>query len=116
MDIVVTIPKREYGNDDLETEQMQREGGRQFWAVKRWPAKLAVGERIYFVRGGEVESSMRVVEIRKDAEQTCDTTFRTWRGHLLFMNDLRKEALPLAVKGFQGFRYRWWNLSAESTT
>ena len=115
MDIVVTIPKSEYKNDDAETELMQREGGCQFWCMKKMPTNLHIGDRVYFVRDGKVESSMRVIDIRKNGEQSCDTTFRQWRGHLIYMNDLRQETLPFKIKGFQGFRYRWWGVPEIKT-
>ena len=112
MDIVVTIPKKEYDNDDRENEVLSKEGGRQFWAMKGSP-NIAVGERVYFVKHGRIDHSMRVDEIRKKAAMQCDVTDRQWYGNtLLIMND--RQPFPItfgqsiAVRGFQGFRYKWW--------
>ncbi len=50
---------------------------------------------------------MRVLRIEEKATATCEVTNRTWSGCLIFMDDLRQEQLE-QVRGFQGFRYRWW--------
>jgi hypothetical protein len=110
VDIVVTIPKNEYENDRIETEEfLSSREARQFWAMGRRPAKLDVGDRAYFVKNGLVESSMRVVGINTDATQKCDVTDRVWKGAcILYLDDLQYCGLGIAIKGFRGFRYRWW--------
>jgi len=111
MDIVVTIPKHEYTNDDRETKDfLETEGSCQFWVFKsRKPAKLAVGDRVHFVKNGRVESSMKVIEIRENVVQVCNTTGRSWGGRcIVFMNDLQYHETIIESKGFQGFRYKWW--------
>lgn len=107
MDIVVTIPKSEYANDDLETSVYEQGDYEQFWQLRNRPKQLNIGDRVYFVKNGQLESSMRVTRIEKDAAATCDVTNRTWRGCLVYMDDLQIEN-GMKVKGFQGFRYRWW--------
>lgn len=69
--------------------------------------KLNIGERVYFVKNGIIESSMRVIRIEAKATASCEVTNRTWNGCLIFMDDLRQEQLE-QVRGFPGFRYRWW--------
>lgn len=109
MDIVVTIPKSEYKNDDLETEYLNNNSDAfQFWTFKRFPKNLNVGDRIYFVKNNKIESSMRVIRIPDYVQEVCEVTGRTWEGKFVYMNDLRYENLPFEVKGFQGFRYKWW--------
>lgn len=107
MDIVVTIPKSEYANDDKETSVYEQGGYEQFWQLSKRPTKLNVGDRIYFVKHGRVESSMQVVRIETNSTGLCDVTNREWRGCLIYMNDLKIEN-GIETKGFQGFRYRWW--------
>lgn len=57
---------------------------------------------------------MRVFQIRytefdKPIMEFCYVTKRIWKGQcILCIDDLRDENLPFEVKGFQGFRYRWW--------
>ena len=110
MDIVVTIPKSEYANDDAETEALlNEEGSCQFWTLSNIPKKLSIGDRVYFVKHSRVESSMRVFDIRENASQECDVTGRTWQGKcILYMDDLQYCETIIEAKGFQGFRYKWW--------
>jgi hypothetical protein len=108
-DIVVTIPKLEYENFAQELEDMKRDPELQkFWTLPRIPKNLNAGDRMYLVHSGRVAYSVRVNIIEEDSETQCETTGRTWGGGCqVFGNDLREEKGP-DVRGFQGFRYRWW--------
>lgn len=110
MDIVVTIPKSEYKNDDRETKEMIEKNYIQFWSLSKTPKKLKIGDRIYFVKNKQIESSMKVIEIETNSVKKCETTERLWVGNCqISMDNLRNEThLKLCVKGFQGFRYKWW--------
>lgn len=44
----------------------------------------------------------------KITENICEVTGRKWKGYTIYVHDLREENLPFEVRGFQGFRYRWW--------
>lgn len=109
IDIVVTIPKSEYKNDDKETKYFlkNQEDTCQFWTMNRVPKKLQLGDRIYFVKNNKIESSMRFIYDDRGSNH-CVVTNRDWYGYTIFMDDLRYEDLPFEVKGFQGFRYKWW--------
>jgi hypothetical protein len=110
MDIVLTIPKSEYKHDDLETKYLkENKDAFQFWTLSRKPTKLNIGDRVYFVKNNKIDSSMEVFNIKKHSTIKCEVTDRVWSGeYQIFMNDLREENLDFEVKGFQGFRYRWW--------
>lgn len=108
MDIVVTIPKSEYNNDDKETKEMLEHDYIQFWTLARVPKRLAVGDRIYFVKNKCIESSMRVLEIKVNSSMDCETTGRTWSGRCQIVMDSLREEYIENVSGFQGFRYKWW--------
>lgn len=109
MDIVITIPKSEYKYDEKETEYfLSHKDAYQFWNLHRIPKKLNAGDRVYFVKNNKIESSMQVYNFESEAINTCEVTGRTWKGCTLYMRDLKKEIFNFAVKGFQGFRYRWW--------
>ena len=108
-DIVATIPKSEYENDDLETQRMKHHNENQFWTMRKIPKAIGIGSRIYFVKYGMIESSMKIFKIERDKEETCTTTNRVWKGNLLYMNDLQYLDNPIPCKGFQGYRYKWWN-------
>ena len=107
LDIVVTIPKSEYENDNKEATVYEQGRYEQFWQLSRQPKKLNIGDRVYFVKNGFIESSMKVIRIETKATATREVTNRAWNGCLIFMDDLRQEQLE-RVRGFQGFRYRWW--------
>lgn len=116
MDIVVTIPKNEYINDEVETKWFTKNlDSYQFWTLNKIPKKLKCNDRIYFIKNNKVESSMNIFQIEyaepcKLIIENCYVTGRQWKGKcILYMNDLKYEDLPFEVKGFQGFRYRWWN-------
>lgn len=109
LDIVITIPKHEYENDDKETKDMLEKDLVQFWTLSRVPKKLNIGDRVYFVKNGKIESSMRVIDIIQDSIMTCETTGMVWSGKCqIVVDDLRVEQLDIKAQGFQGFRYKWW--------
>ena len=66
-----------------------------------------IGDRVYFVKNGCIDTSMKVMRIEEKATAACEVTTHMWNGCLIFMDDLRQEQLE-QIKGFQGFRYRWW--------
>lgn len=105
--IVVTIPKYEYENDDKETDVYKQGGYELFWQLSKRPKRLNISDRVYFVKNGCIESSMRVIRIEEKATATCGVTNRTWSGCLIFMDDLQQENIQ-NINGFRGFRYRWW--------
>lgn len=108
MDIVVTIPKTEYENDDKERIDVQEKRLVQFWMLARRPKRLNVGDRVYFVKYGRIESSMKVIEIKVRSKMTCETTGREWSGSCQIVMDNRQAETGIEAKGFQGFRYKWW--------
>jgi len=107
-DVVVTIPKSEYKNDDLETDKMKKEGLTQFWNFKKLPKNLGIGSKIYFVKNGEVESYMVVFKIDQKTSEQCSTTGRNWEGNIVHMKNLVYLDKKIPCKGFQGYRYKWW--------
>jgi hypothetical protein len=109
MDIVVTIPMVEYDNNELEDKNIKDDNCQAFWSTSKTPKNLNINDRVYFVKAGKVYSSMRVIKILKDSNLKCSTTGRTWSGSCqLIMDDFREEKIDIKTKGFQGFRYKWW--------
>lgn len=110
MDIVVTIPKSEYKNDDKETFDIINKDLAAFWTFKRaFPKDLQKGDRVYFVKHNKIDNSMIVTDFCSEYQQICTTTNRTWQGYIVMLDNLRDERdLNITVKGFQGFRYKWW--------
>lgn len=122
MDIVVTIPKSEYANNDKERhvqKTLKNYTGDSYFGFRVFPTKpnVAVGERIYFVRDGMVsyskeifEVSGKIVGLGNGIELVCDVTGRTWKGKcaVYFKNERDEKHLNILCKGFQGYRYKWW--------
>lgn len=107
LDIIVTIPKSEYMNDDIETKHMEIDDSLvQFWTLSKVPKELKIGDRVYFIKKNKIESSMKVIDIKMNGESICQTTGRAWKGACqIYMDDLRYESFDFVVRGFQGFRY-----------
>lgn len=107
LDIIVTIPKSEYMNDDIETKHMEIDDSLvQFWTLSKVPKELKIGDRVYFIKKNKIESSMKVIDIQMNGESICQTTGRAWKGACqIYMDDLRYESFDFVVRGFQGFRY-----------
>lgn len=52
---------------------------------------------------------MNVFHIDYNKSRKCEVTNRIWKGKcILCLDDFRYEKLDIEVKGFQGFRYKWW--------
>ena len=105
LDILVTIPKTEYKNDDLENIDIEN-GSMAFWTLSRVPKELKVGDRVFFVKNNKIDSSMKVMDILLDNETTCETTGRVWKGKCqLILDNFKNEDNEEYIKGFQGYRY-----------
>lgn len=104
-DIIVTIPKSEYQNDEKEDKNILENDHNAFWTFSRTPKSLNIGDRVYFVKNNRIDSSMRVIDIQENSSMLCETTDRIWSGRCqLLLDDLRSEETQY-MKGFQGFRY-----------
>lgn len=103
MDIVVTIPRSEYKNDELEDDWLllNKETGYQFWTMNKTPKNIKEGDRVYFVKNNRVDSSMNIFHIDHGQSKRCEVTNRIWKGKcILCLNDMRHEDLDINVKGF----------------
>ena len=64
---------------------------------------IAVGERVYIVCDGKLRGYAPLVRVERYS-----------RGYALVRRgDAIAVTLPAPVKGFQGFRYRWWDHEDE---
>lgn len=122
MDIVVTIPKSEYINNDKERKtqkalrSLTNEEYFGFRVFNRKP-NVQAGDRIYFVRDNIVSYSKEIFDVagsvcnlQNGLEIVCDVTGRTWNGKcaVYFRNERDESYLNIQCKWFQGFRYKWW--------
>ena len=96
MDIVLTIPKKQYErHNDILKEVIDIDDRVLLWVFKRIP-KIEVGEYVHFVKNGRVEYYMTVIGKRGYKQQTLVMNNPVWHTEII------------AVRGFQGFRYKWW--------
>lgn len=119
MDVVMTIPKGRWkewlSEGDLATGSMTpaeweetNEYGLTFGRGGRLP-KIEVGERVYIVAHGRLRGFSPLVGIGRGERF----------GGRLGSNALIRRGGAVAVtideeiRGFQGFRYRWWNRVKE---
>lgn len=113
MDVIVTIPKSEYGNIEKEIAWAKKLGKRQKrtasknWTVSRAPKHIDDGDRCYFIRNGMITHYREIRGVQEfDHGFTCEVTDRDWWGPYLEL-DVMPVVLkkPVPMKGFQGWRY-----------
>jgi hypothetical protein len=107
VNIIVTVPKREYRNLGIEDvwAGQQKEGVIQFWSMARLPKDLTVGDRVYFIQDGAVRYWHECLG-KSDTGLDCEATGRTWEGPAILLKyPDTKLKIPVSMKGFQGFRY-----------
>jgi hypothetical protein len=121
MDVVVTIPKPRWGEwlnegdlaDGTETPapwEEHAEYGLTFGAGSPIP-KVQAGERLYVVAHGQLRGYAPITEI--DTERPERFGGQPGGFAIVRRGGAVAVRLPLPVKGFQGYRYRWWNTAAE---
>lgn len=110
MDIVVTVPKNQWADwlseGNLAGEKQDYNLLSHFWLPKL-PTKKKYDDRVYVVCNGKLRgySLLDMFETRcsLDPEKSC----------LIRRNTAVAVTIPERIKGFQGFRYRWWDYSIE---
>jgi hypothetical protein len=107
MDIIVTVPKKEFKNIAKEDEFINKSGPEnctQFWSIGRKPSNLKLHDRVYFVEDGWIKYWHEFLGFTKDPH--CEVTSRTWPGlNLILKCPETILTNPIPQKGFQGFRY-----------
>jgi len=106
MDLLVTIPKSETGNqvkEDVVVSQF-KDAVVQFWKVPKKPTKLNVGDRVYFIEQGFITCYHIFKGYIQDP--VCAVTGRVWFGlNLLLACPPVYLKTPIPHRGFQGFHY-----------
>lgn len=107
-DVVVTVPARLWdawiAEGDLPGEEAQYES--HFWVPRPLP-KIAPGERVYIVAHGALRGYAPLVR----TETYC--SLNPGRACLLRAGGAVAVSIPEEIRGFQGYRYRWWNRTVE---
>ena len=106
MDVVVTVPKS-FG---LERWASEGDAVGEEYTGEEWgffmggsPPRMTPGDRVYIVCEGKLRGYAPLVRIE-----------RTGRGYALVRRgDAVAVTLAAPVRGFQGYRYRWWDRAEE---
>ena len=107
MDIIVTVP-RDFGLGTwIDEGQLPGEE----WNKKEYhfylygtPPQIGPGERVYILFNGAIRGYAPLVRIDR---------FSNGRYGLVRYGGAVAVTTPEYIRGFRGFRYRWWPISAE---
>lgn len=110
-DVVVTVPMRlwdewlEEGN--LAGEPWDGQHENHFWLPNNARVRIEPGERVYVVAHGKLRGYSPLVR----TERRC--RLNLYSSCLLRRNDAVAVTIAEPIRGFQGFRYRWWARADE---
>ena len=106
-DVVVTVPKRLWeewlAEGDLPGEQWSGDYS-DFW-VGGVPVKLCVGERVYVVCNQKLRGYSPLYCLYKEGKRCA----------LVRRGGAVACTVDEEIKGFRGFRYRWWDRNDEKS-
>lgn len=109
-DVVVTVPKGLWAEWIAEGDLPGSPPGEwesHFWV---WGGRLplmAPGDRVYVVAHGLLRGFAPLRRIERICELRPDV------GCLVRNGDAEAVTIPDPIRGFQGWRYRWWDRAAE---
>lgn len=105
-DIIVTTPKNEMENAELEAKHCRDAGGGfYFRTFSKRPKGLKFGSRVFYVEDGYIRGYCVVSKIT-EGEMTCSTTNRKFGEgyHVMMKADSWTWINPIPMKGFQGWK------------
>lgn len=113
-DVVVTVPKnfQWQGLTGIAAWIAEGDAAGEPWSGQEWdfylggnpPTRLAKGERVYVVYDNKLRGYAPLVRIDYYQGKTYS---------LVRHGDAVAVTIDEPIKGFRGFRYRWWNRSIE---
>ena len=106
MDIIVTTPKSESQIAAEEAAYCLKIGGGFYYrTMHRLPKDLNIGDKVFYVEDGFVRGFAVVYDI-DFGDVTCDVSSKQRSGNQIIMKaDSWKWIQPIAMRGFQGWRY-----------
>jgi len=111
MDVVVTVPKGKWQEwieeGDLPGEEPQYES--HFWYGHGPLPRINPGERVYIVAHGRLRGYAPLVTI----EPRCRLRYTDGVGCFLREGGAVAVTIDEPIRGFQGWRYRWWEREDE---
>ena len=109
-DVVVTVPKS-FG---LDTWIAEGDAAGEPWSGQYWAYYLSAvpnikpGERVYVVCNGRLRGYAPLVQLKLAGLQRASARCALIRG-----GEAVAVTIPESIKGFMGFRYRWWDRETE---
>lgn len=125
-DVVVTVPKHLWGEwiaegdlpgDDPADSPLEPGGEWAFYISSSRLPKIVRGERVYVIAHGKLRGYSPLTLIREPTWQQIHGA-QTWgqrptRSALCRRFGAVACTIAEPVRGFQGWRYRWWDRDAE---
>lgn len=109
-DVVVTVPMRlwEEWIEEGDLPGDEPSGYRShFWLWGNRNPNIQPGERVYIVAHGKLRGYAPLIGV----ERRCELNESA--GCLMRDGDAVAVTIPESIRGFQGWRYRWWDLEDE---
>lgn len=111
MDVVVTVPKR-FG---LKNWIAEGDPAGSAWSGEEWDfylgsikPKIEPGDRVYVVYNGKLRGYAPLVRLYWHQRRYPRAGYS-----LVRHGGAVAVTIPQTIKGFRGFRYRWWNYDDE---
>ena len=103
-DIIITVPKN-IDWSDYQKEIDAVADGKQImnFKVNNFP-KTEIGAKCYVLHDGFIRGYM-IISGLSEKEFDCTTTGKKWKGKFIERTGKFYPIKPIAMKGFQGFRY-----------
>lgn len=104
-DIIITLPKTISWEEYLEELNLVKDYSNVLnFKVNQFP-KIKIGSKCYLVHKGFIIGWMEIVGL-SEKNFTCSTTGKKWLGKFIERSGPFNYIEPIAMKGFQGFRYK----------
>jgi hypothetical protein len=109
MDVVVTVPKGQWAHwiDEGALPDQASDVEYHFWIAANSLPDISPGDRVYVVAHGRLRGYAPLVRV----ERRC--RMRPWSACLVRTGGAVAVTIPEEIRGFQGWRYRWWACDQE---
>jgi hypothetical protein len=83
-----------------------------YYTVPTYPKRIRPGERVYVVSCGKLRGYSPLLSIHIGRDPELGETLHPFIA-LVRQGGAVAVTIPEPIKGFQGYRYRWWDRSLE---
>lgn len=119
MDVVVTVPKSRWDHWLSEGGLPGSRDDNEYGFTVSSRPDIEPGERVYIVAGGKLRGYAPLTRVAH-AEmfrygRSKDYAFYRGKYSLVRNGKAKAVTIPEDIKGFRGYRYRWWRRRDETT-